>query len=124
MASRPPLGGLNVAVSAYSKNPDLAFEAAECLTSPESQARTAELGGLPPTNESVYDDPKVQKAFPFADELRLSIDEAGPRPVTPAYSDIALAIQKTFHPPDAVDPDTVVDQLRDRIEKAAEGKMF
>jgi multiple sugar transport system substrate-binding protein len=124
MASRPPLGGLNVAVSAYSKNPDLAFEAAECLTSPESQARTAELGGLPPTTESVYDDPKVQKAFPFADELRLSIDEAGPRPVTPAYSDIALAIQKTFHPPDAVDPDTVVDQLRDRIEKAAEGKMF
>ena len=107
-----------------SPNPDLAFEAAECIASQENQALSAELGGLPPTTESVYDDPKVQKAFPFADELRESIDDAAPRPVTPAYSDISLAIQKTYHPPDAVDPDTIVDTLRDRIEKAVEGKIF
>jgi multiple sugar transport system substrate-binding protein len=124
MPSRPPLGGFNIAVSAYSRNPDLAFEAAECIARPENQALSAELGGLPPTTESVYDDPKVREVYPFADELRESIDNAGPRPVTPAYSDIALAIQKTFHPPDAVDPDTVVEQLRDRIDKAAEGKIF
>jgi multiple sugar transport system substrate-binding protein len=123
-ASAPPLGGFNIAVSAYSKNPDLAFEAAECLASPENQALSAELGGLPPTTESVYDEPKVQKAFPFADVMRESIDSAGPRPVTPAYSDISLAIQKTFHPPESVDPNTVVEQLRDRIEKAADGKIF
>jgi multiple sugar transport system substrate-binding protein len=122
--SRPPLGGFNIAVSAYSRNPDLAFEAAECLASPENQALSAELGGLPPTTESVYDDPKVREVYPFADALRESIDDAGPRPVTPAYSDIALTIQKTFHPPDAVDPDTVVEQLRDRIDKASEGKIF
>jgi multiple sugar transport system substrate-binding protein len=124
MPSRPPLGGFNIAVSAYSKNPDLAFEAAECLASPENQALSAELGGLPPTTESVYDEPKVQEAFPFADELRQSIDDAAPRPVTPAYSDISLAIQKTYHPPESVDPDTVVEQLRDRIEKAVDGKIF
>jgi multiple sugar transport system substrate-binding protein len=122
--SRPPLGGFNIAVSAYSNNPDLAFDAAECLASPENQALSAELGGLPPTTESVYDDPKVQKAFPFADVMRESIDNAGARPVTPAYSDISLAIQKTFHPPDAVDPDGIVERLRDRTEKAAEGKIF
>ena len=122
--SRPPLGGFNIAVSAYSNNPDLAFDAAECLASPENQALSAELGGLPPTSESVYDDPKVQEAFPFADELRESIDAAAPRPVTPAYSDISLAIQKTYHPPDGVDPDGIVDRLRDRIEKAVEGKIF
>jgi multiple sugar transport system substrate-binding protein len=122
--SRPPLGGFNIAVSAYSKNPDLAFEAAECLASPENQALSAELGGLPPTTESVYDEPKVQEAFPFADLMRESIDNAGPRPVTPAYSDISLAIQKTFHPPDGVDPNGIVEQLRDRIDKAAEGKIF
>ncbi len=122
--SAPPLGGFNIAVSAYSNNPDLAFEAAECLASPENQALSAELGGLPPTSESVYDDPKVQKSYPFADELRESIDNAGPRPVTPAYSDISLAIQKTYHPPESVDPDTIVEQLRDRIEKAVDGKIF
>jgi multiple sugar transport system substrate-binding protein len=122
--SRPPLGGLNIAVSKFSRHQDLAFEAAECLASPEHQALNAELGGLPPTTTSVYDDPKVKKAFPFADELRASIDAAGPRPVTPAYSDIALAIQKTYHPPDAVDPNGIVARLRDRIEKAVEGKIF
>jgi multiple sugar transport system substrate-binding protein len=122
--SQPPLGGFNIAVSAYSENAELAFEAAECLASPENQALSAELGGLPPTTESVYDDPKVQEAFPFADVLRESIDNAGPRPVTPAYSDISLAIQKTFHPPDGVSPDGIVEQLRDRIDKAAEGKIF
>jgi multiple sugar transport system substrate-binding protein len=122
--TRPPLGGFNIAVSAFSKKPDLAFEAAECLASPENQALSAELGGLPPTTESVYEEPKVQEAFPFADALRESIDNAGPRPVTPAYSDISLAIQKTYHPPESVDPDTVVEQLRDRIEKAVDGKIF
>ena len=122
--SAPPLGGFNIAVSAYSNNADLAFEAAECIASPENQALSAELGGLPPTSESVYDDPKVRKSYPFADELRESIDNAGPRPVTPAYSDISLAIQKTYHPPESVDPDTVVEQLRDRIEKAVDGKIF
>jgi multiple sugar transport system substrate-binding protein len=122
--SRPPLGGFNIAVSAYSDSQDLAFEAAECLASPENQALSAELGGLPPTTESVYDEPKVQEAFPFADALRESIDAAAPRPVTPAYSDISLAIQKTYHPPDGVDPDGIVERLRDRIEKAVEGKIF
>ena len=122
--SRPPLGGFNIAVSAYSRNSDLAFEAAECIASPENQALSAELGGLPPTTESVYEEPKVQKAFPFADELRESIDAAAPRPVTPAYSDISLAIQKTYHPPGSIDLDSVVDQLRDRIEKAVDGAIF
>jgi multiple sugar transport system substrate-binding protein len=122
--SAPPLGGFNLAVSKYSKNPDLAFEAAECLANGGHQALAAELGGLPPTTESVYDDPKVQKAFPFADELRQSIEDAGPRPVTPAYSDISLAIQKTYHPPESVDPNGIVAKLRDRIEKAVEGKIF
>src|ERR687896_587179 len=99
-------------------------EATECLASPENQALSAELGGLPPTTESVYDDPKVQEAFPFADALRESIDNAAPRPVTPAYSDISLAIQKTFHPPDGVDPGGIVEQLGDRVDKAVEGKIF
>jgi multiple sugar transport system substrate-binding protein len=122
--SRPPLGGINIGVSSYSTKPDLAFEAATCLASPEHQAIAAEKGGLPPTTESVYNTPQVQKAYPFADLLRESIEAAAPRPVTPAYSDISLAIQKTFHPPESVDPGDIVQKLRDRMEKAAEGKIF
>jgi hypothetical protein len=44
--------------------------------------------------------------------------------VEPAYSDVSLAIQKTFHPEDKVDPNTIVGQLKDRLDKAAEGKIF
>jgi multiple sugar transport system substrate-binding protein len=122
--SRPPLGGINIGVSSYSDKPDLAFDAAECLANEKHQAIAAEKGGLPPTTESVYDTKQVQKAYPFADLLRESIEAAAPRPVTPAYSDISLAIQKTFHPPDKVDPGGIVDKLRDRMEKAAVGKIF
>lgn len=122
--SKPPLGGINLGVSRYSKNPDLAFEAAECIANEAHQGDAAELGGLPPTTESVYDTEQVKKAFPFAELLRTSIDDAAPRPVTPAYSDISLAIQKTFHPPDGISPGEIVDTLKTRIDKASEGKIF
>ena len=122
--SRPPLGGINVGVGNYTKHSDLAFQAALCLAQPKNQAIASEKGGLPPTSEPVYNDPKVKKAFPFSEELRRSIQVAGPRPVTPAYSDISLAIQKTFHPESEVQPSDVVSKLQDRLDKAAEGKIF
>jgi multiple sugar transport system substrate-binding protein len=122
--SRPPLGGINVGVGAFSKKKDLAFEAAECLAQPKNQVVAAEKGGLPPTTESVYEDPKLEKAFPFADLLRESINEGAPRPVTPAYSDISLAIQRTYHPEAEIDVNTVESKLKDRLEKAAKGEIF
>ena len=122
--SKVTLGGINLGIGAFSKNPDLAFEAAECLATPENQIVAAEKGGLAPTTERLYDDPKVKKAFPFGDIMRQSLDEGVPRPVTPAYADVSLAIQKTFHPPDGIDPGSVVQELEDKLEKAAEGKIF
>ena len=122
--SRVTLGGINLAVGAFSKNKDVAFQAAECLAQPENQVVATEKGGLAPTTEALYDDPRVKKVQPFADITRQSIEEGVPRPVTPAYSDISLAIQRTFHPPDGVDPGKVQEDLRDKLEKAAEGKIF
>jgi multiple sugar transport system substrate-binding protein len=122
--SRVTLGGINLGIGAYSKHPDLAFEAAQCIAQSKNQVVAAELGGLAPSTESLYDNPKVKKAFPFGDLMRQSIDQGVPRPVSPAYSDISLAIQKTFHPPDGIDPGSVVDELKDKLDKAAEGKIF
>jgi multiple sugar transport system substrate-binding protein len=122
--SAPPLGGFNIAVGSYSEKKELAFDAAECLASEANQLVAAEKGGLAPSSEAVYDEPALRKAFPFAELLRQSIDEGGPRPVTPAYTDISLAIQRTYHPPAEVDPDSIVDELEERIEKAAEGGIF
>ena len=122
--SKVTVGGINLGVGAFSKNRDVAFDAAECLAKPENQIAYSEKGGLAPTTEALYDDPKIKKANPFAAELRQSLDEGVPRPVTPAYSDISLAIQKTFHPPEKIDPGSVVDDLKAKLDKAAEGKLF
>jgi multiple sugar transport system substrate-binding protein len=122
--SRVTVGGINLGIGAYSKNPDLAFDAAECLARPENQIVYSEKGGLPPTTEALYDDPRYTKANPFADALRESLDGGVARPVTPAYTDISLAIQKSFHPPENLDPAGVTDDLKDKLDKAAEGKIF
>jgi multiple sugar transport system substrate-binding protein len=60
--SRPPLGGIHLAVSRYSDHPDETFNAIECLVQPENQLIAATLGGLPPVTESVYDTKDIEKA--------------------------------------------------------------
>jgi multiple sugar transport system substrate-binding protein len=116
--SRPPLGGINLGISAHSTKPELAFEAATCLRSAANQKIAAIKGGLPPTLESVYDEPEMKKQYPFGDLLRESIADAAPRPITPAYNDVSLAIQRTLHPPSGVDPQSDASRLRDIIDKA------
>jgi multiple sugar transport system substrate-binding protein len=124
LPSRPPLGGINIGVGAYTKKSGLAFQAAQCLAQPKNQVAASSKGGLPPTTEAAYNDPAVKKGFPFAALLRESINAAGPRPVEPAYSDVSLAIQKTFHPEEGIQPSKLPSQLKGRLEKAAEGKIF
>ncbi|MGH2954120.1 MAG: extracellular solute-binding protein [Solirubrobacterales bacterium] len=120
--SRPPLGGFNLGVSAFSENPELAFEAAACLSNAESQLTATELDGLPPSREDLYEEKVVQDAFPdFADDIRRSIATAAPRPLTPAYTDLSLAIQRALHSPSKIDPQDpgpVYDDLLDKIEQA------
>ena len=55
--------------------------------------------GNPAAQAAAYDDPKVRKAFPMADLIRDSINDAGPRPVTPYYNDVSTSVQLTWHPP-------------------------
>lgn len=120
--SKPPLGGFNLAVSAYSKNKDVAFEAAACLADEDSQKTAVELDGLPPSRSDLYADKAVTKAYPgFAQLVKESIEAAGPRPTTPAYQDVSLAVQRTLHPPDKIDPDdasSIYDELKSNLEDA------
>ena len=121
--SAPPIGGINIGVSSYSQNKEEAFQAIECLVRPENQLEIAELGGLPPVRSDLYDRPEIEKVYPgFADLIRESIQNAGPRPSqSPAYQDLSLAIQRALHPTtkiDAQDPETTYEGLRDNVEKA------
>ncbi|MGY1680000.1 extracellular solute-binding protein [Geodermatophilus sp. SYSU D01176] len=104
--SAPPLGGINLGVSAFSPNADLAYEATECITSDENQAYYMITNGNPASSVAVYDDPEVQEAYPMADTIRESLEAAAPRPLTPYYSEVLGAVLRTYHPTDAVGPDT------------------
>jgi multiple sugar transport system substrate-binding protein len=120
--SRPPLGGINLGVSTYSNNQDLAFEAIKCLVQPANQITAATLGGLPPVRQDVYGTKAIDEAYPgFAGLIKQSIDNAAPRPLTPAYTDVSLAMQRALHPVGDIDPndvESVYDDLRDSLDKA------
>ncbi len=120
--SKPPLGGFNLAVSSFSENKDVDFEAAACLADKQSQLTAVELDGLPPSRSDLYANKVVTKAYPgFADLVKESIEGAGPRPTTPAYQDVSLAIQRTLHPPEKIDPEdteSIYDELKSNLEDA------
>lgn len=120
--SRPPLGGFNLAVSSFSENKDVAFEAAACLANDTSQKTAVELDGLPPSRSDLYADKAVTEAYPgFAALVKESIEASGPRPTTPAYQDVSLAVQRSLHPPDKIDPEdteSVYEELKSNLEDA------
>jgi multiple sugar transport system substrate-binding protein len=116
--SAPPLGGGNIGIGAFTDHPDEAVDAVRCLISAENQVRYATDGGLPPTIDEVYDDEALRENYPFADLLRDSINEAGPRPVTPAYNDISRVIYTTIHPTRSIDPEGNAETLEEMVGQA------
>jgi multiple sugar transport system substrate-binding protein len=124
--SRPPLGGFNIGVGGYTNHPDQAFKAAVCIGNEKSQLTATKLDGLPPSREDLYSNKVVTTAFPgFAALVKRSIDDAAPRPQTPAYQDVSLGIQDAIQPPSKIDPDdpsAAYDTLHSNLEDAVERK--
>jgi multiple sugar transport system substrate-binding protein len=113
---RVSIGGYNLGISAFSKHPNLAFEAVQCLIKPSNQSRNAIKGGLAPVAASIYDQPAFGKAYPFHQLIKQQLQNYGIRPQTPAYADVTLAIQKTLSPTSNINPSTVVSSLRSKIK--------
>jgi multiple sugar transport system substrate-binding protein len=123
--SHVTLGGINLGVSTYSEEPEEAIDATKCLRSQENQLIAAQKGGLPPTLEAAYQEQAIKEAYPgFSDLMRETIDDGVPRPVSPAYSDVSLAIQRSLHPPSAIEPQQTVEQMADKVEVVAEGGLY
>lgn len=122
--SRPPIGGIQVGVGAYSENKEYAQEAAMCITSPESQEALAVNNGLFPARGSVYEVPALAEAYPkdLLTLFRESIDSAGPRPQSPYYSLISGALQSTWHPPSSVNPQTTPKESAEFLADVLEGR--
>ena len=116
------LGGYNLAISAYSKNPEGSLAFAEFATNPEQQALMATEASLPPTVTATYDDPAVKKAMPFAEELRSAIEQAQPRPVSPVYPQISEAIFNNVYAAlqGEMSADEAASKMNEEIQKALE----
>jgi len=131
--SKVAIGGFNIGIGAYGDNPDLAYDAATCLSGDANQIRNATDAGLLPVTEALYDDPELTEAtqevegeeiltFPYAAEIKEALDTAVARPQTPFYNDVSLAIISILHPSADIDPEGDVDRLRDAIEAALKGE--
>ena len=116
------LGGYNLAISSYSKNPEGSLAFIEYATEPEQQKVMATEASLPPTVTETYDDPEVKKAMPFAAELRDAIDQAQPRPVSPVYPQISEAIFNNVYAAlqGKMSPDEASSKMNEEIQKALE----
>jgi multiple sugar transport system substrate-binding protein len=120
--SRVTIGGYNLAVSAYSEHPDLAFDAALCMRNAENQEFSAINDGVPPTIASVYDDPQMLEAFPMKDDILAELQGAAVRPLTPAYQNVSTVLSASLSPPQSIRPQQTADELRDSVQDALESK--
>ena len=87
-----------------------------------NQAQYFVTNGNPPSNSAAYDDPEVQEKFPMADTIKESLDLGAPRPQTPYYNEISIGLQRTWHPPNAVNPDTTPQSSTDFILAVLRGE--
>jgi multiple sugar transport system substrate-binding protein len=120
--NKAPIGGFNWGVGGHTKHPQQAFAAAQCLRNERNQRNFALKGGLPPTLSKLYDDKAFVKTYPFADIIRKQLDDAGVRPVSPAYADISLAIYTTLSPASKIKPDQVLSKLKDQVSKGLDSR--
>lgn len=123
-ASKPPIGGIDIGVGAFSAHPDFAMEAAQCITSTKAQVDLALNNGLMPSTNSAYDEVAASGDFPedLIELYRTSVDEGGPRPKSAFYSLISSAIQARWHSPGSVDPDSTPKESADYLRDVLEGK--
>ena len=119
---KAPLGGANFAVSAYSRHPGRAFQAALCLRDAESQKIAAIRDGLPPTLRSLYDDPELARAYPMRQAILDALADPAIRPQTPTYQNVSTVTSNVLSPPAAIDPPRTLKELRELISKALESK--
>jgi multiple sugar transport system substrate-binding protein len=91
------LGGHNMVISTYSKNPGGMLKFIDYMTSEKRITANAVKYSKTPTIAAAFDDPGVKKAMPFADALRQGVENAKSRPVSPVYPQISEAIFKNVN---------------------------
>ena len=116
------LGGMNYAISTYSKHPDESFDAAMCMRNEKNALSAALDAGDVPALGTVFDDPEFIAAYPMKDVMLQELNNAIPRPRSPVYQNISTVLSTTLSPPAAINPQASADTLRTAIQDAIDGK--
>jgi len=91
------VGGWNMAINAFSKNPDASWSFMQYVLGADAQKLLATKGSFTPALSSVYDDAAVKAAQPLFTKLAPILQYSLPRPVSPVYTDLSNLIQVNVH---------------------------
>jgi len=118
------LGDWNLGVSKFSTKQQAALEAVQILTNQENQRMRFLDGGYLPARPAVFDDPEIQKKYPYSKAAQASFEQLKPRPVTPFYPQMSAdAIQPAFGQAMArqIPPDQAIKQMADKMRQILKG---
>lgn len=111
------LGGLNLAVSAYSSEQDMAREFIRWATTDEDVQLMLTDNGIAPANADIYDHPELEgeRFFEVLGEL---LPHARPRPPVPAWNQISVTMQEEVFAAytGQKDPQAAIDAIREMLE--------
>ena len=116
------IGGIDLAVSTYSQHKALAFQAALCLRNRQNQLIGANVGGVPPTIASLYNDPALFKNYPFHADILQALEHASVRPKTPVYQVVSIDISHLVAPPSGINPATTEKSMVGQLNNALQSK--
>jgi multiple sugar transport system substrate-binding protein len=116
------IGGTDLAVSAYSRHKALAFQAALCLRDKQNQIINADVGGVPPTLASLYNDPRMYPDYPFHADILYALQHASVRPKTPVYQVVSIDISHLVSPPSGINPTGTAKSMSNQINNGLQSK--
>ena len=116
------IGGVDLAVSAYSQHKALAFQAAMCLRDAQNQLIGATVGGVPPTIASLYSNPKLYPDYPFHADILQALEHASVRPKSPVYQVVSIDISHLISPPASINPTGTAKSMANQINDALQSK--
>ena len=112
------LGGLNYAISAFSKNMGTAIDFIAFMVEEAQQKEWTLATSQAPANAAVYEDADVLEKYPFFTTLKEAIDKGTSRPQAVKYADVTQAIQEAAY--DVLSGSKEVDESLDALQKTLE----
>ena len=116
------IGGTDLAVSAYSQHKALAFQAALCLRNRQNQIINANVGGVPPTMTSLYNDPALFANYPFHADTLTALENASVRPKSPVYQVVSIDISHLISPASGISPAGTEKSMIGQMNNALQAK--